>query len=265
MFFNTSLRLSSSRIISNRPLSAPDKAYVKLNLTSIDWSIFLGPSSHVCYSTMYDSPIRFHIWCCTLRELSDSITFEILCGNDYHVSHLTWDSGPLLNLSVLIFKIRDSKFSSILSHHNLPDPLIMSSIQASKKRSAHRLTCVCRAFDCYLGQYVDANGRTQAGVEVLPATLAAHKLADRVQQATLHVSNNERFSAANPTAPYSTAEQDTLKGAISQLNLAHDSPLSSGSCGSSPTVDESRGPNTDTTLTRKFEADASAKNAGVPV
>lgn len=107
------------------------------------------------------------------------------------------------------------------------------------------MKCVCRSFKCYLGQYVDAYGHTQAGVEVLPTTLAAHKLADRVQQARSNDSNQRRISAAN--APYSPAGQDGLISAISHLNLTRNIPLPLGSHGSIQTVDGSTGPQTDQT------------------
>lgn len=149
----------------------------------------------------------------------------------------------------------------------------MSPIHSSKNRSAHRVPCVCRVFECYRGQYVYADGRTQAGVEVLPATLAAHKLSDKVQQAASNVSTNQRISVVDPNAPYSTAEQESLIGAISHLHLDHNSPLSPGShgSGSSPTVDGSRGPkhkqtsNKSSSRSKECEAVASATNAGVQV
>ncbi|EGF97889.1 uncharacterized protein MELLADRAFT_114006 [Melampsora larici-populina 98AG31] len=61
--------------------------------------------------------------------------------------------------------------------------------KTKKKNTAHRVPCVCRAFDCCLAQYVDADGITRPGVEVLPETLAAHELADREAEATASLSN----------------------------------------------------------------------------
>ncbi|EGF97761.1 uncharacterized protein MELLADRAFT_69795 [Melampsora larici-populina 98AG31] len=52
-----------------------------------------------------------------------------------------------------------------------------------KNSELHRVTCQCQAFDCYLGQYLDAYGVPQKGVEVLPDTLKTHTLADQRNKA----------------------------------------------------------------------------------
>lgn len=89
---------------------------------------------------------------------------------------------------------------------------------SKKKNTAHRVRCVCQTFECYLGQYVDAYGINQRGVEVLPDTLAAHQLADRAAQATARLSTQRLPS--NPLDLGShTPGQDGLISAISGLRL----------------------------------------------
>lgn len=43
----------------------------------------------------------------------------------------------------------------------------------------HRVVCFCQAWECYLGQIVDARGNIQSGVEVTSQTQEAHTLLDR--------------------------------------------------------------------------------------
>ncbi|EGF97369.1 uncharacterized protein MELLADRAFT_85609 [Melampsora larici-populina 98AG31] len=92
------------------------------------------------------------------------------------------------------------------------------------KHNAHRVPCICRTHDCYLGQYVDAHGVTRAGVEVLPETLATHQLADRVRQATL--SGSQRTQTVNQNDPNNTAALNTLVGTLSHLGLNSINPSS---------------------------------------
>lgn len=87
-----------------------------------------------------------------------------------------------------------------------------------KQNKAHRVPCVCRAFNCYLGQYVDANGVTQAGVEVVPATFTAHEVADRVNKATSKLSGQEDASDPHHFSNQSLG-QDTLIGRLARLKL----------------------------------------------
>ncbi|KAH9809642.1 hypothetical protein DFH28DRAFT_838660, partial [Melampsora americana] len=47
-----------------------------------------------------------------------------------------------------------------------------------KSKEARRVTCCCQSQKCHLGRYVDAHGIIQSGVEVIPSTLEAHRLAD---------------------------------------------------------------------------------------
>lgn len=46
-----------------------------------------------------------------------------------------------------------------------------------KRRIKHRVVCICKAAGCCDGQYIDANGRTQHGVEVFAETKEAHERA----------------------------------------------------------------------------------------
>lgn len=87
-----------------------------------------------------------------------------------------------------------------------------------KKNRAHRVPCVCHAFDCYLGHYIDAHGMTQVGIEVLPETFKAHKLADRVKEATSSVTARGAISASHDPSNGSLG-QDTLIGPIASLRL----------------------------------------------
>jgi hypothetical protein len=73
-----------------------------------------------------------------------------------------------------------------------------------KKNMPHRVRCICCKFDCYLGHYIDASGTTQTGVEVLPATRAAHELAERAEEASRNLASSD---------------EGTLLGAISRLDL----------------------------------------------
>lgn len=90
---------------------------------------------------------------------------------------------------------------------------------STKKRNhAHRVPCVCCLFNCYLGHYVDTYGVTQAGVEVLPETFAAHELADRANKATSSLSGQQHATATHHDLNHSL-DQDTLTGRIACLQL----------------------------------------------
>ncbi|KAH9808405.1 hypothetical protein DFH28DRAFT_1196268, partial [Melampsora americana] len=101
-----------------------------------------------------------------------------------------------------------------------------------KKNNTHRVKCVCRAFDCYLGRYVDANGVTQVGVEVLPASLMAHELADKVNEATSSTSAEQDIPASH-NARNRSPSQASLIGSIARLRLKEKNPQSQSS-GSNP-------------------------------
>ncbi|EGF97217.1 uncharacterized protein MELLADRAFT_70130 [Melampsora larici-populina 98AG31] len=101
-----------------------------------------------------------------------------------------------------------------------------------KKNNTHRVKCVCRAFDCYLGRYVDANGVTQVGVEVLPATLMAHELADKVNEATSSTSAEQDIPTSH-NARNRSPSQASLIGSIARLRLKEKNPQSQSS-GSNP-------------------------------
>lgn len=87
-----------------------------------------------------------------------------------------------------------------------------------KKTNVHRVKCVCRAFDCYLGLYVDAYGVTQAGVEVIPETFTAHELADKVKEATSRISSQREMPPSHD-APNHSPSQASLIGSIARLQL----------------------------------------------
>lgn len=53
-----------------------------------------------------------------------------------------------------------------------------------KTKDAHRVVCRCKTRECYRGQFLDAYGQAQSGVEVLPSTRDAHARADLRKQAS---------------------------------------------------------------------------------
>lgn len=57
------------------------------------------------------------------------------------------------------------------------------SSSSKKTKEAHCVVCRCKARKCYLGNYIDAYGQPQSGVEVLPSTRDAHTRADMRKQA----------------------------------------------------------------------------------
>ncbi|EGG01751.1 uncharacterized protein MELLADRAFT_110741 [Melampsora larici-populina 98AG31] len=87
------------------------------------------------------------------------------------------------------------------------------SASSRKAKDAHRVVCRCKARECYRGQYIDAYGQPQNGVEVLPSTRDAHALADRRKQAL----GANSAPASSPSARQEDA--DDLVAPFERLNL----------------------------------------------
>ncbi|EGF98631.1 uncharacterized protein MELLADRAFT_69185 [Melampsora larici-populina 98AG31] len=73
------------------------------------------------------------------------------------------------------------------------------SASSKKTKEAHRVVCRCKARECYLGNYIDAYGQPQSGVEVLPSTRDAHTRADMRKQAL--EASSELASSPNTHIP----------------------------------------------------------------
>lgn len=88
----------------------------------------------------------------------------------------------------------------------------------------HRLVCRCEARECRLGQFLDAHGTLQHGVEVAPETQEAHAFLDRRAQARSH---SQRIpTSVSPhktpvlTRRTSTAHDVDLSSRFSHLGIA---------------------------------------------
>lgn len=79
-----------------------------------------------------------------------------------------------------------------------------------KKNSVqHRVTCVCHSARCCYGEYIDASGNHQKGVQVTPATKKAHELAKKRKQAQEATQSRSRIPN----------EDKELAAAVAQINL----------------------------------------------
>lgn len=90
----------------------------------------------------------------------------------------------------------------------------------------HRVTCRCQAFDCHLGQYTDAYGVQQTGVEVMPDTFKSHALADRRNKALLSVARQKPSISIDQNGP----SEDNLLQHLHNLDLNQATPRISSSC-----------------------------------
>lgn len=82
----------------------------------------------------------------------------------------------------------------------------MSTLKNTKR--AHRVVCLCKARECYLGHFIDAYGEPQRGVEVLHSTFNAHALADQSVQAR-----------GRNSEPHLTSTPDDLIASLAQLHI----------------------------------------------
>ncbi|EGG05688.1 uncharacterized protein MELLADRAFT_107429 [Melampsora larici-populina 98AG31] len=91
----------------------------------------------------------------------------------------------------------------------------------NRSKQPHRAVCLCEAYECRHQVFPDANGVSHSGVEVLPATRAAHKRADLRNNL---VKSPRTTSTSIPASPLSA--QDQLLSDLQRLNIISEPVLS---------------------------------------
>ncbi|KAH9808456.1 hypothetical protein DFH28DRAFT_1087747 [Melampsora americana] len=95
------------------------------------------------------------------------------------------------------------------------------------KPEPKRVVCQCQSFGCYKGVYLDANGVSQYGVEVLPGTKEAHKRADKRSQINSSTASRlDSQQAATSSHTPTTDSQESLAASLDRLLLASQHPTS---------------------------------------
>lgn len=94
--------------------------------------------------------------------------------------------------------------------------------QTKRASTAHRVVCTCQSRGCFRGQYVDAHGNTQFGVEVVRETREAHIMLHRRTKARSIITRPEQRSDNQDTPPLTRTEVTRSPGdLISPLTNLH--------------------------------------------
>ncbi|EGG01314.1 uncharacterized protein MELLADRAFT_67198 [Melampsora larici-populina 98AG31] len=83
-----------------------------------------------------------------------------------------------------------------------------------KKNQAHRVVCLCQAYECSEQVYADANGLSHPGVEVSPETRLAHQQADFRNSLI-----NPPHTPDNSNEPSMSSVQEALLSPLRKLHL----------------------------------------------